>query len=110
VVLVTKDALEIYDAESGRDQVFPWKTMSDMTVTKEMLLERFDHFTSAAILPFIGFLVLLITYIGFVMGKLVSILIVSLVVLIACRVTGRGWRKLVRRSRSILSDQILRRW
>ncbi len=92
VILATKDALEIYDKEQGRDQVIPWKNVGDFSFTKQMLLTQFDRYTSPAVLPFIGLLVLVITYVGFVIAKLVSILIVTLIVLVVCRIAGRPWR------------------
>jgi hypothetical protein len=92
VVLVTRDAVEVYDASQGRDQKFLWKSMGDLKFNKQFILDRFDRYTVPALLIIIGFFLLVGTYIGFVVAKLVSILLVSFIVFVVCRIAGPGWR------------------
>ncbi len=92
VMLVTKDSLEIYEAAERRSQSFLWKDIGDLVFTKATLDTYFDTLTSPVIVVVVGLFVLILTYIGFIIAKLLSILMVTLIVLVACRIAGRGWR------------------
>jgi hypothetical protein len=89
--LVTKDRLEAFDANNGNSHTQDWKDVPDYRTSKNEVLALADKWLKPLALYFIGLIMFLGLYIGLVVSKLLTLLIVSVLALAINNFAKKGW-------------------
>ncbi len=90
-ILVTKERVEIYDADKNSGRTQYWKEFPDFAITKSELLVKADKWLSPISLYLIGTLLFFGIYIGLIVSKLFALLFVVILVLIISNLAKKGW-------------------
>lgn len=90
-VLVTKDRVEIYDANKNSSRIQYWKDIPDYSITKAELLNKADKWLSPLSVYLISILLFFGVYAGLIISKLFVLLLVVVVVLIINNFAKKGW-------------------
>lgn len=91
-ILVTKSAVEIFDAKRGEGQTQQWKDAPDFSIDKAKLVDWINRFLRPGIVILAGIMVTVALLVASLVAQLVVLLIASLLTFFASAVTGRGWK------------------
>ncbi len=89
--LITKDRVEFYDADKGENRAQSWKDVPDYKTSKSELLAFVDKWLKPLALYFIGLVMFIGLYIGLIVSKLFTLLIVSALALAISNFAKKGW-------------------
>ncbi|MBI5729055.1 MAG: DUF1189 family protein [Candidatus Magasanikbacteria bacterium] len=91
-IRIGKDEVEMVDSLRGETRTQTWKNFPDYSITKAGLIQKITAYSGPGMAALIMGLVLILAFFGIALGKLWSILFVSLIAYIVSAVARRGWK------------------
>lgn len=87
-----KESLEIYDSETGRKSLTSWSQFPDYELNKNSLLESFSKASKLPYSILVTLVVFLFFYTAIFIGKIYSVLVISMIVSVFSKLTMNNWK------------------
>ncbi len=86
-VLITRGQFEVFNQDTGQDDIRSWTRMPDFVIAKQDVLDMFNRVNSSTGLKVgFGIVLLVVSYLAFVLVKLFSLVVLAALVLLIARI------------------------
>lgn len=89
---IGKEEVEMIDGRRGEARTQSWKSFPDYSITKAELMQKIIAYSSPKMLALLAAGALALAFLGIALGKLWSILFISLIAYVVSAAARRGWK------------------